>query len=239
MAAVKVLKGKPHLHWEYDEEADVLYISVGEPRKAEGIDIGEGVIVRYDEDRKEVVGLTILGLRSRVTSRIAGEGAGKYGIPEEFLQQSWEHQRKAGGPVLTREEWDKLVLEAYRELVMRAETASYDNLPITYGDLGSKIGLFPLSDWFYLKIGWIVGACSEYEHQHGRPMISAMVINKETKQPGRGFWRLSGIPPHLRKEVKYGYGDATPEKLDEDRDRFWIAELQRISRYWKGQGSHP
>ncbi|HLF86178.1 MAG TPA: DUF2283 domain-containing protein, partial [Nitrospiria bacterium] len=48
MEALKILEGKPALNWEYDEEADVLYISVGEPRPAIGTDIGEGVIVRYD-----------------------------------------------------------------------------------------------------------------------------------------------------------------------------------------------
>jgi hypothetical protein len=31
-----------------------------------GVDIGEGVIVRDDEVRQEVVGLTVLGLRTRL-----------------------------------------------------------------------------------------------------------------------------------------------------------------------------
>lgn len=52
--------------WDYDEGADVLNLSVGEPRPAVGMDIGDGVIVRYDEGRQEVVGLTLIGLRSRV-----------------------------------------------------------------------------------------------------------------------------------------------------------------------------
>ena len=45
MEALKILEGKPSLNWEYDEEADVLYISVGKPRSAVGVDIGEGVEV--------------------------------------------------------------------------------------------------------------------------------------------------------------------------------------------------
>ena len=65
MEALRILEGKPSLNWEYDEEADVLYISVGEPRSAVGIDIGEGVVVRYDEKNKEVIGLTILSFRAR------------------------------------------------------------------------------------------------------------------------------------------------------------------------------
>ena len=70
MEALKILEGKPQLNWEYDEEADVLYISVGKPRPALGVDIGEGVIVRWDEQKREVVGLTILGLRARLTEGI-------------------------------------------------------------------------------------------------------------------------------------------------------------------------
>jgi uncharacterized protein YuzE len=58
--------------WDYDEEADVLYLSVGEARPAVGVDIGEGVVVRYDETRKEVVGLTLMGLRARLLQGLVG-----------------------------------------------------------------------------------------------------------------------------------------------------------------------
>jgi uncharacterized protein YuzE len=73
MEALKILEGRQALNWEYDEEADVLYISVGEPRPALGTDIGEGVIVRYDEKQKEVVGITILGFRARTLQSLAGQ----------------------------------------------------------------------------------------------------------------------------------------------------------------------
>ncbi|HZB95055.1 MAG TPA: DUF2283 domain-containing protein [Herpetosiphonaceae bacterium] len=58
------------LNWGYDAEADVLYLSIGEPQPALGVDIGEGVILRYDEAHNEVVGLTLIGLRSRLLSRL-------------------------------------------------------------------------------------------------------------------------------------------------------------------------
>jgi hypothetical protein len=38
-----------------------------------GVDIGEGVIVRYDEARQEVVGLTLLGLRDRLLKGLREE----------------------------------------------------------------------------------------------------------------------------------------------------------------------
>jgi uncharacterized protein YuzE len=72
MEALKILERKQHLNWDYDEEADVLYVSVGEPRKALGVDIGEGLVVRMDAKEQEVVGLTVVGLRSRLLTNLSG-----------------------------------------------------------------------------------------------------------------------------------------------------------------------
>ncbi len=66
MEAIKILEKKEYLNWDYDEEADVLYISIGEPRRALGVDIGEGAIVRYIEEEGEVVGLTLIGVKERL-----------------------------------------------------------------------------------------------------------------------------------------------------------------------------
>jgi uncharacterized protein YuzE len=60
-------------HMGYDEGADVLDLSIGEPQRAMGIHTGEGVTVRYDEARKEVVGLTLIGPRARVLKGLSGE----------------------------------------------------------------------------------------------------------------------------------------------------------------------
>ena len=66
MEAIKILEKKENLNWDYDEEADVLYISIGEPRMALGVDIGEGAVVRYVEATGEVVGLTLMGVKERL-----------------------------------------------------------------------------------------------------------------------------------------------------------------------------
>ena len=71
MEVLKILDKPDTIDWEYDEEADVHYLSVGTPKPAVGGDISEGVVVRYDEANNEVVGLTILGLRERVIKGIS------------------------------------------------------------------------------------------------------------------------------------------------------------------------
>ena len=73
MEALKILEKKENLSWEYDEGADVLYISLGEPQKALGLDVGDGVIVRYREDIGEVVGITIIGMKERSLRAMEGD----------------------------------------------------------------------------------------------------------------------------------------------------------------------
>lgn len=71
MDTVKILEKPTSVNWDYDEEADVLYLSLGEPRPAIGVDIGDGVILRYDEAAREVVGLTLIGLRARLVRELS------------------------------------------------------------------------------------------------------------------------------------------------------------------------
>jgi uncharacterized protein YuzE len=70
MEAVKIFEKSEKINWDYDEDADVLYLSIDEPRSALGVDVGDGVILRYDEVNKELVGLTLIGLRAKLMSNI-------------------------------------------------------------------------------------------------------------------------------------------------------------------------
>ncbi|MCC7368605.1 MAG: DUF2283 domain-containing protein [Chloroflexi bacterium] len=74
MEAVKILEGREPVTRTYDEEADVLYLALGAPRAAMGVDAGDGVILRYDEAAHEVVGVTLVGVRARLLRQLA-EGA--------------------------------------------------------------------------------------------------------------------------------------------------------------------
>jgi uncharacterized protein YuzE len=49
----------------YDPEADVLYVSFGEPKPAEGIDIGDGTILRVEPMSRKILGFTILDFSKR------------------------------------------------------------------------------------------------------------------------------------------------------------------------------
>ena len=69
--AIKIKEKSKDLNWSYDAEADVLYVTLGRPREAIGVDVGDGTILRYDDKSHEVVGITFVGLQSRLLNEIS------------------------------------------------------------------------------------------------------------------------------------------------------------------------
>jgi hypothetical protein len=152
-------------------------------------------------------------------------------MDENVLRQIYiRHLGQPGFVINTWEEYRDLVTKAYPVLVDSAKKGRF----IAYGEVGAKIGLYVGSEYFQLKIGYIVGACSEYERLNGRPLISAIVVNDTTRYPGRGFWGFTTIPRKIRLSIQYsdiesGY------VMSNDMLDFWSAEVKRIFEYW---GSH-
>jgi len=73
METLKISEKKDNLKCNCDAEADVLYISFGNPMNAEGVDIGEGTIIRIQPDSKEIVGVTILNPLHRTLASLMGK----------------------------------------------------------------------------------------------------------------------------------------------------------------------
>ncbi|MBL7112382.1 MAG: DUF2283 domain-containing protein [Bacteroidales bacterium] len=71
METIKIQEKKEKIKWDYDGEADVLYISFGNPKIAEGIDIGDGTIIRIDPESNEIKGLTIINPVKRTLNSMA------------------------------------------------------------------------------------------------------------------------------------------------------------------------
>lgn len=68
MVTLKMKKPK-QVTWDYDREADTLYISFGEPRPALTLDLGGGILARYLEKTKEFVGFTIIGVSQTIKGK--------------------------------------------------------------------------------------------------------------------------------------------------------------------------
>jgi uncharacterized protein YuzE len=52
----------------YDDEGDVLYLSVGDPRPAISEELDDDVLLRHDIETGEVVGLTVLNFSARFST---------------------------------------------------------------------------------------------------------------------------------------------------------------------------
>jgi uncharacterized protein YuzE len=73
METLKISEKRDNLNWDYDAEADVLYISFENPMNAEGVDIGKGTIIRMQPDTKEIIGVTIINPLHRTLSSLQGK----------------------------------------------------------------------------------------------------------------------------------------------------------------------
>ncbi len=45
---------------DYDEKADVLYVSFGKPQKSEVLDMGEDLLIRFNPNSGAITGFTIM-----------------------------------------------------------------------------------------------------------------------------------------------------------------------------------
>lgn len=150
-------------------------------------------------------------------------------IEEKILNQIYyRYVGQPGFVINTWEEFRGLVTKAYPVLIDAAKSEKL----VTYGEVGGKIGLYVGSDYFQLKIGYIVGACSDYESIKGRPLLSAIAVNETTRYPGQGFWGLSRISSNIRLNIQYsdiesGY------VMSNEMLGFWSAEVRRVFDWWR------
>jgi uncharacterized protein YuzE len=68
MATLKMERPRK-VTWDYDREADTLYVSFGKPQPALSLDLGEGMLARYREEDGELVGFTIIGVSRIVEAK--------------------------------------------------------------------------------------------------------------------------------------------------------------------------
>ena len=140
------------------------------------------------------------------------------------LHEDWEVDK-----YLSKPEYTKYVMDSYDVLIERAKsgrTIFYGELPV-FDELKERFG-----DTASTLIGSIIGACSEYEITKNRPTISSIVINRETREPGEGFYSLSAVPYHLCRYAWEEQNIKPPQIVVQKREEFWLSELQETLEYW-------
>jgi uncharacterized protein YuzE len=71
------------LTYHYDQDEDILYVSLGEFTPSVCVEQDDGLLVRLDPDSGEVVGFTILDFALRATERIVTPIQAQFSLPQE------------------------------------------------------------------------------------------------------------------------------------------------------------
>ena len=89
---------------------------------------------------------------------------------------------------------------------------------ITYSEVASRAGIDTQLDGWNWRIRNILDTISRREHRNGRPLLSGVVVNKETGMPGAGFFKLA------KGLGLYNGGDDIA---------YWLEELRRVHAHWR------
>ena len=89
---------------------------------------------------------------------------------------------------------------------------------VHYSEIAPLAGLDMQLPYDRKQLGDLLGDISTYEHRHGRPMLSAVVVHAEDGRPGKGFFQLARLLGLLHKSG--------------DDEVFFAGELQRVHDHW-------
>jgi hypothetical protein len=106
---------------------------------------------------------------------------------------------------------------AYSILIAAAHTAGM----VTYESVARITGLPQRGAVMANRVGRLVGEISEDEVIHGRPMLSAVVVEKNTGLPGKGFFKLA-------QDLKIFHGQSRSAKKT-----FLSKEKRKLYDLWK------
>lgn len=111
-------------------------------------------------------------------------------------------------PQLSKKRMDHYVPAIRAELIKLAkagETTTYEALQAELGGPGRGF------------IGQVLSEICIDEHMAGRPLLTAIVVRKQTRDPGPGFWALP-----MTKDIAVG-----------NRARVLKEEIARVAAYWR------
>ncbi|GAH87373.1 unnamed protein product, partial [marine sediment metagenome] len=84
---------------------------------------------------------------------------------------------------------------------------------VYYSEVGEAVNLSMGNPHQRAELGRILSEISSEEHDNGRPLLAAIVVHKDNKKPGEGFFKLAR--------------NIGKQKPDEDNDTFCKIEKER------------
>ncbi len=101
--------------------------------------------------------------------------------------------------------------------------AAQERKVIYYSQVGETVNLSMGNPHHRTQLGRILTEISSEEHENGRPLLAAIVVHKDNKKPGEGFFNLA---KSLGKQ-----------KPNENDDTFCKMEKERVFDEWAVPGA--
>lgn len=107
------------------------------------------------------------------------------------------------------------------KLYKRLKEAAHLYKPVTYKEIIPLAGLDHLQgDVLSGALGRVLWEIVYFDHQQGRPMLSAMTLSTQSNSPGEGFFRAA-------RDLGRFDGHSNKEK-----EEFLFAEMKACRDYW-------
>jgi len=113
----------------------------------------------------------------------------------------------------------------HKQIYLYLQQIAHEQRTVSYSDIARLAGLNMDREEDRHRLALILGDISIYEHDQGRPMLSAVVVYQAENQPGKGFFDLA------RQLGKYHGGS--------DAFEFFVQELQAVHACWKDRATLP
>lgn len=103
------------------------------------------------------------------------------------------------------------------------------NVYVNYKDLADLLGYTIESEFDGDRLGWVAGEASEIEFPAHKVLIGALVVSKEYKRPGPGFYWLAQQKGLFSIPGKKPNPDGLPELT------FWSQHVNEIVKHYGGR----
>ncbi len=103
------------------------------------------------------------------------------------------------------------------EVAERLRQVSRDRTVINYGDIVAMLEIDVNNPRDRNDVNMLLYDINRQEMKEGRPLLTAVVVRKDTLKPGRGFFRFA------REEGLLLFGD---------KNTFYLRERGRVHDYW-------
>ncbi len=116
--------------------------------------------------------------------------------------------------------WKYLGRKEFFEVYCKLIEAAKGKAVIHYENIAQIMNLPSSGNYMAREVGEMLGIISALEHFFGRPMLSAVVVRKDTGEPGDGFFELAE-----------SLGKFNP--ASQARSSFWRQEVQDVYNTWQ------